>query len=69
MGKDTQTTLAGFIGALAVIAQWIAGKYGVDLGLTGDFLSAITLAAGVVIAWWIGKKDSKEKLKNAIKGE
>lgn len=55
MSKDAQTTLAGFIGALAVIVQWVAGKFQVDLGLTADFLNAVTLAAGIVIAYWIGK--------------
>lgn len=55
MSKDGQTNLAGFIGGLAIIAQWIAGKWGIDLGITADFLSAIALVAGLVIAWRVGK--------------
>lgn len=61
MSKDGQTNLAGFIGGLAIIAQWIAGKWGIDLGITADFLSAIALVAGLVIAWYIGKTGNNTK--------
>lgn len=61
MSKDGKSNLAGFIGGLAVICQWGAGKWGIDLGITADFLSAVTLVSGLVIAWYIGKTGNNTK--------
>lgn len=55
MSKDGQTNLAGFIGGLAIIAQWIATKFGIDLGITSDLLGAVAVVAGIIIAWNVGK--------------
>lgn len=55
MNKDQQTTIAAAVGALAIIGQWIATKFGVDLGITADFLGAVTVAAGLYVGWKVGK--------------
>ncbi len=68
MNKDQQTTIAGIVGALAIVAQWVATKFNVELGLTGDLLGAITLLAGAFIAYKVGKKDSTKILSVIIAG-
>lgn len=68
MNKDTQTTTAGIVGALAIVAQWLATKFNVDLGITADFLGAVTLLAGAFIAYKVGKKDSTKILSMIIAG-
>jgi uncharacterized membrane protein len=59
--KNTETNIAGIVGAAAVVAQWAAGKFGIDLGLTADFLSAIVVLAGFYVAWKVGKAGNEEK--------
>lgn len=63
MSKDLQTNIAAGVGAAAVIAQYIAGKFGVDLGLTADVLSAITVAAGLYVGWKVGKPGNTPEVK------
>lgn len=55
--NDTQMTTAGFVGAAAIVLQWLAGKFNIDLGFTSDVLGAITVLAGFWIAYKAGKKD------------
>lgn len=68
MNKDQQTTIAGIVGALAIVAQWVATKVNIDLGITADLLGAITLLAGAFIAYKVGKKDSTKILSMIIAG-
>lgn len=58
MSKDTQTNIAAAVGAIAIICQWVATKFGVDLGLTSDVLGAVTVAAGLFIGWKVGKPNT-----------
>jgi hypothetical protein len=55
MNDDLKTTISGVVGALAILAQWVATKFKIDLGITADLLGAITLLAGVYIAWKVAK--------------
>jgi hypothetical protein len=68
MNNDQQTTLAGIIGALALVVQFIAGKFKVDLGLTADVLSAITVLAGAFIAWKCNKAEKGTLIKMLLVG-
>lgn len=55
--KDTQTSIAGVVAAVALIPQWILGTffaYKLDIG--ADVLNAIAILAGLFIAWKVGKK-------------
>lgn len=63
MNKDLQTNIAAGVGAAAIIAQYVAGKFGIDLGLTADVLSAITVAAGLYISWKVGKSGNNPEVK------
>jgi uncharacterized membrane protein len=60
MSKDLQATIAGVVSALAVIAQWIATKLGIDLGITADFLGAVTIIGGLFVAWLVGKSGNNK---------
>ena len=56
ISKDTQTTIAGIVGALALLAQWILStffKYNLEMG--ADVLNAIAILAGIFVAWKVGK--------------
>jgi hypothetical protein len=55
MSKDLQTNIAGGIAAAAIVAEWTANKFGVQLGITADFLNAIVVLAGCFIAYKVGK--------------
>lgn len=56
MNKDTQTTIAGIVGAVALLVQWVLGtffNYKLDVG--ADVLNAIAILAGIFVAWKVGK--------------
>jgi hypothetical protein len=56
ISKDTQTTIAGVVGAIALLAQWILSTffmYNLDMG--ADVLNAIAILAGMFVAWKVGK--------------
>lgn len=56
ISKDTQTTIAGVVGAIALLAQWILStffKYNLEMG--ADVLNAIAILAGIFVAWKVGK--------------
>ena len=63
MSKDLQTNIAAGVGAAAIIAQYVAGKFGIDLGLTADVLSAITVMAGLYVSWKVGKPGNTPEVK------
>lgn len=70
MTKDTQTTIAGIVGAVALLAQWILGSffnYKLDIG--ADVLNAIAILAGIFVAWKVGKEgNNANTLKMIIAG-
>lgn len=56
MSKDTQTTIAGIVGAVALLVQWVLStffQYKLEVG--ADVLNAIAILAGIFVAWKVGK--------------
>lgn len=62
MNKDTQTTIAGAVAALALIAKWVCSLFGYNLEIGADVLNAIAIIGGIFCAWKIGKPQPVESV-------
>ena len=55
MSKDLQTNIAAAIAALAIIIKVVLSYFNIQIEFTQEFLSAITVIAGLFSMWMIGK--------------
>jgi len=55
MGKDLNTTIAGVVGFLAVISNWLMGLIGITFQVPVEVQGAIAGVAFVIVAWYTGK--------------
>lgn len=55
MGTDLNTTIAGVVGFLAIISNWLMGLFGITFQIPVEVQGAIAGVAFVVVAWYTGK--------------